>query len=372
MHPNGPWSWRSWRLTLIFLVVVLILQLFPSFLESVYSRFLYPPLSWVFRYLLGRVPFSVGDVVYFIIACLAIGYLVLLVRLCLKHNRRKRSAILAWFAPLLKFILWVYIVFCFCWGFNYSRQGITSQIGIKKYFYSRSDLVGLGNALIDRMNDTRMLLGEDSVLPGLSFENVKMESVAAYRNLSGVLPFLSYRFPSIKSSLVGRAFNMSDFTGYYNPFTGEAQLRTDLPRLVLPFLTCHEMAHQLGYASEDEANFIGYLACVASADPYFRYSAYLEMFSYVQEAEVLLYFRNGDTTGLKILLKENRQRVQPLVLEDRKRIRDFFDRGRNRLAPIMTSMYDKYLKLNHQKDGADSYMDVVSFLCAFRNKYGKV
>ena len=50
-----------------------------------------------------------------------------------------------------------------------------------------------------------------------------------------------------------------DFLGYYNPFTGEAQVNTNVPAFVIPFTTCHEMAHQIGYASESEASFVGFL-----------------------------------------------------------------------------------------------------------------
>ncbi len=60
--------------------------------------------------------------------------------------------------------------------------------------------------------------------------------------------------------------NYLGFTGYYNPFTGEAQVNTTVPLFVQPFTTCHEIGHQLGYAKENEANFAGYLAAKSSPD----------------------------------------------------------------------------------------------------------
>ena len=59
------------------------------------------------------------------------------------------------------------------------------------------------------------------------------------------------------------------FAGYLNPFSGEAQVNDNTPLLGTAFTTCHEMAHQLGYAPEKEANFIGYLACISNEDPIF-------------------------------------------------------------------------------------------------------
>ena len=48
-----------------------------------------------------------------------------------------------------------------------------------------------------------------------------------------------------------------------------------------PFTMCHELAHTHGYIYEDEANIIGYLACISSDDAFFRYSGYLGLLNYV-------------------------------------------------------------------------------------------
>ena len=85
------------------------------------------------------------------------------------------------------------------------------------------------------------------------------------------------------------------FTGYYNPFTGEAQVNTTVPKFLLPYITLHEIGHQLGYAKEDEANFSGYLAAVDSHDTLFQYSTYLDLFVYANRE--VFYF---DSTASKL------------------------------------------------------------------------
>ena len=60
--------------------------------------------------------------------------------------------------------------------------------------------------------------------------------------------------------------------GYYNPFTAEAQYNPGLPSSYLPLTLAHESAHQLGFAREQEANFIGYLIGVNSSNSELRYS----------------------------------------------------------------------------------------------------
>lgn len=56
------------------------------------------------------------------------------------------------------------------------------------------------------------------------------------------------------------ALSAMDFTGFYFPFTGEANLNIDSPACYLPSTIAHEMAHQRGIASEQECNFIAIAA----------------------------------------------------------------------------------------------------------------
>ena len=80
--------------------------------------------------------------------------------------------------------------------------------------------------------------------------------------------------------LTGVAGNYLGFLGYYNPFTGEAQVNTKVPAFIIPFTTCHEIAHQFGFASESEASFVGYLVIRSGNSPVFKYSAYFDLFGF--------------------------------------------------------------------------------------------
>ena len=50
-----------------------------------------------------------------------------------------------------------------------------------------------------------------------------------------------------------------------------------------PATLCHELSHLKGFILEDEANFIGYLACVGSEEELFQYSAYLSVIAYLDD-----------------------------------------------------------------------------------------
>jgi hypothetical protein len=136
-----------------------------------------------------------------------------------------------------------------------------------------------------------------------------------------------------------------------------------VPYYTIPYTTCHEMAHQLGYASESEANFVGYLAATHSEDPRFRYSAYADLFSYANRE--LFYLDSA-------CARENFRRLDTLVKLDYKELVLFLRSHQNPLEPLLNRMYDSYLKANHQEHGIESYTDVTAWLIAYQRKYGKL
>jgi len=65
--------------------------------------------------------------------------------------------------------------------------------------------------------------------------------------------------------------------GVYFPFTGEANVNISMPHTSIPFTACHEMAHQIGFAREDEANFIAYIACKNHPSPDFSIPEFYQL-----------------------------------------------------------------------------------------------
>ena len=157
--------------------------------------------------------------------------------------------------------------------------------------------------------------------------------------------------------------NYTGFTGYYNPFTGEAQVNTTVPKFLHPFITCHEVAHQLGYAKENEANFVGFLAASLSQDTLLLYSAYLDMFTYSNRN---LFW--ADTASAKAYAKM----LEPAVKEDIMEWRTFNATHKSFLEPAVRWGYTKYLQQNNQPEGMLSYDAVTSFLVGYYKKYGRL
>ena len=145
-------------------------------------------------------------------------------------------------------------------------------------------------------------------------------AIEGYKNLSNDFPQLNYEYPSVKSSLISFLQTYNHTSGYLNPLTGEAQVNDKIPKTSYPTTTCHEMAHQIGFAAENEANFIGFLAANYNDDPYFKYASYRMAFGYC-----ISELRKRDAN----LSKKLWERVNYGIVKDFKESYDFWQRYKN-------------------------------------------
>jgi hypothetical protein len=329
--------------------------------EKYYSTGIYPYISNTLKYLFGWLPFSFGDILYGAAALWIIfkiyGYLIAIV----KGNISKASFLVGIYKTL-RLLLLIYIVFNLFWGINYNRIGIAGQLELQVKKYSTPDLVMIDSLLLIKVNESKKTL-LSSPKPIASSGQIKEQAIAAYQNIAKKYSFLTYQPNSLKPSMWGWLGNYLGFIGYYNPFTGEAQVNTTVPKFLQPFTFCHETAHQLGYAKEDEANFVGYLTASATADTSFHYSVYLDLFLYAQRN---LY--RTDSVTVKYFAKK----LLPAVRKDMDDWRKFNDRHQNPIEPVIAWMYGNYLKNNQQPSGVQSYDEVLALLIAYYKKFGRI
>ncbi len=111
--------------------------------------------------------------------------------------------------------------------------------------------------------------------------SLQEEARAAVQNLSTEFPRLSGFQVRPKPMFFSWLMCQGYMQGYYFPFSMEANYNDLMEVMNKPFTMCHEISHTHGYLFEDEANLLGYLACVESDDPVFRYSGYLGILNYV-------------------------------------------------------------------------------------------
>ncbi len=360
-QPRSFISRRKWLFTGLILAVVVIqlLTLNSGWIEHGYSAAAYVLISKILRTLTGWVPFSIGDVLYAVLTI----YLIVSIFRAIRNIRRKKKRFFSTF-PFMRYLviaLSIYIIFNVLWGINYDRQGIARQLELNVKPYTLDDLKNIQQQLLQLTNSSKLSLIDLKSYPDKKELFTRAEHCYDVAHL--VYPFLDYHPTALKSSLFGEIGDYLGFSGYYNPFSGEAQVNTTIPKMLIPYTTCHEIGHQLGYAKENEANFVGYLTATGSSDTLFRYSAYLDLFVYATR-EVAIYDSNYAKSSFANLI--------PPVKQDLKEVREFWRRHENPIEPMITWLYGKYLKANKQPRGIQSYNEVTADLIAYYKKFGKI
>ncbi len=357
---------KQFILPLIMLVSCLLVHFWcnePQRVEALYSIGIFPVIAAFLRLIFGWLPFSVGDIGYAAAVIFLLAKFVQLIRFIFRKNKvnsgeKVKQVSRSFFISACI----IYLVFNIFWGINYNREGISAQLQLDMKKYSVEELKNMNGLLVQKVNESKLaLLRSNKPYP----DNAQLFSMtaAAYKNVSACYSFLRYDHVSLKSSMWGWVGNYTGFLGYYNPFTGEAQVNTTVPKFTQPFTACHETAHQLGYAKEMEANFVGYLAAAASSDTLFHYSVYTDLFLYANRS---LYF--ADTAASSLY----RNLLLPPVIEDFKERRKFNRDHTSIIEPAIRSLYGKFLESNQQPSGIMSYDEVTGFIIAYYRKFGKI
>lgn len=333
--------------------LVYVFGFFPQLVEPFYSEGLYSLTSVIQRFISGIFPFALGDFLYLLlilyIARSLYRFYKKIVQKRLQQNDRLHVPL-----QVLNFILVLYLLFKVLWGLNYSRIPIARQLGISNEKYNTEELVLLGKYFIVRLNELQHLKR-----PTYTTAQLEAEAKQAYDKMRRKNAFFSYRSPAVKPVLNSWVVTKIGIEGYYNPLSGEANINMRLPETSLPFVSCHEIAHQLGVAREDEANLVGYLVAINSENPDFRYSAAYNMLK-----SILFEIRIKSAEDYEALYKT----INPLTLKDIQNDRDFWQKYNSDMYMYFGLAFDRFLKLNNQPKGTDSYQDIVLWLYNIHKK----
>ncbi len=328
------------------IIFIQFLKTHPDWVEDFYSYGFYPFISTFFQAVFSIIPFSIGDVFYILII------LILLNKVRLIFLKRIK---LRW-SLLLNTVAWasiVYFWFHLSWGFNYYRLPLHQQLEIKND-YSTDELARFTSRLINKSNDIHFLITGNDTLP-VSFENTDSEfRDMVFRNVDSI-QFLNQKagYQSVKPSILSLPLSYMGFGGYLNPITHEAQYNDRVPKYKYPSLIAHEMAHQIGYAKENEANFVSCYTNMHSRDLKLKYAGYTYALKFCLNE---LYFTSPQ--DFELLL----EKVNPGILKNFKEINTFWESYKNPLEPFFKMFYGNFLKVNNQPQGIQSYNYVVALL----------
>lgn len=344
---------KTYKILTILLIMqwafVQIISKYPNFIEINYSNGIYKYVSKFSRILLGWIPFSIGDILYVVIVLFILTGIFKSIN-AKKLNFKKTIFKIGAFSSIIFFF------FHFNWGFNYFRQPITKILNFEKNVYTSNELVTFTKQLILKTNEAHFLLTKNDSLvvnTSSSKKQIREESINAYKQLNLKHPQFNFKSPSIKNSIFSVPLTYMGFAGYLNPITNEAQVNSLIPKNNYAATVCHEIAHQVGFASESEANFVGYLAAINSSDTHFNYAGYLMALRYC-----LFEIYRIQPDQFEILKKS----INKGIIKDIQNNRAFWKSYQNWSEQYFKLFYDSFLKANKQKDGIKGYNKMVSLL----------
>ncbi len=264
-------------------------RLSPAFADF-YNRYIGGALRTLMAKATGWIPFSVAEAfLYFI----PVPIILFCIRLFRQIRGESRFFVRKIFG-LLSIIAAANTIFTLNFAAGYHGTPLADKLQLEDRAVTAQELYDTITIVIDHVNETA---GKVTFHPdgssAMSWNIFTLSDALcdAYRPLYEEYPFLTPMDSSIKPIVISPLMTYTHISGVYSFYTGEANLNTNYPDYVCAYSAAHELAHQRGIAREDEANFIAFLVCIGSTDPYLQYSGYLSMYSYLSSA---LYQANPD------------------------------------------------------------------------------
>ena len=147
--------------------------------------------------------------------------------------------------------------------------------------YGLAEIEILRNYIVEEANALAPVMKRDEKGNLIYEQDMKKEAKKQMQRLGDTFENLKGYYPDPKPLYTSDFFSQQYIMGYYFPFSLEANYNDRMCIINLPTTMCHELSHLKGFILEDEANFIGYLACMNSEDAFFRYSACLSVIYYL-------------------------------------------------------------------------------------------
>lgn len=328
---------------------------YPGMIEKYYSTGANRVITKTLSQAAGLFPFSLAEIGIISLLLASVWWAVRLLAALL--NRRLVIAGKMLVNALIG-ISSAYFVFILLWGLNYYRLPFSDTAHLKVEPASPAYLAEVCEDLIGRTNRLRFQVQEDKngvmQLSGGKKEAFK-RAAAGYLAAGSRYPVLSGNYGRPKYIVIKGSLSYAGFSGVYCPFTGEPNVDGSLPEADLVYTVCHEMAHQRGFAREDEANYISYLTCSMNPDPGFKYAgsllAVIQSMNMLEKYDPESYKRLERTycKGLKRDLAESEI---------------YWQSHKGKLWKLTDRVNDIYLKSNGQSDGVYSYNRMVDLLIA--------
>lgn len=334
------------KLIILLLLVVILTAIqytLPYNMQAVffYSAYIFHPYQSLRNIVLHIIPISIGDILYIVAGAVLLFTIGKWILYFFKVRTYKHELV----SSMLHFIITattVYIWFVVGWGGNYYKPTLSTYWELDKSEWTKKDsLIAFDKFLVAKLNEYA------PVYQAISFKETNKRAKRYYTATTDAKARKNGLH--VKPSVFGYFMEYLGIQGYYNPFTGEAQVNRYLPSFMLPFVVTHEMAHQAGIAAEGDANLLAYAIGTTVNDTAFRYSTYFNIWLYAQSR-----LRMIDSTEANNI----KAQLNPLSLSHVDTLRSLRMRYKGLFSDYSSQLYDSYLKLHNQKKGIRSYNEV--------------
>jgi hypothetical protein len=330
------------RVALVVLALAaLVLPLPAAWVETWYSRGLYPLIQNTVTPITNAVPMALLDV----------AALVLFVAILYRSGQRVRlsgfvAALPRGVLALVTLSSTVLLAFLVLWGLNYRRVPLEQKLDFDASRVTDEAARQLGEHAVSMVNATYDA-AQPLDQPGPTLD-------AAFATTQRLLGSNWLAVPGRpKRSLLGAYFLKASIAGMTDPFFLEIILNPDLLPAERPFVMAHEWAHLAGYAHEAEASFVAWLTCM-QASPSARYSGWLAVYEHVSAA-----LPRAERSSLAARLAAGPRR-------DLEAIGARFARGSPMVRRTARDAYDAYLRANRVEEGIDSYTGMLRLVLGAR------
>lgn len=311
------------------------------------------PLHRVLSRLTDRLPFSAAELLIAAAVLLTVTYIgVMTVRIIRGGGRWKLAYKLL--VSISGFVLLVYALFCMLWGVYYYGDDFISRSGLESGPVSTAELEKVTRYFADLANEYSDKVERDaSGHYRADRAEILARSPEVFLNAEETFPCLAGPAVHAKGVLCSRVMSYTDFTGFFFPFTAEANVNTDFPPGLFASTVAHELSHQRGVAKEQEANFVAVAASLEYGDADYVYSAALLAYTHLGNA---LY------TADREAWQEIYSGLNELVLGDFAQDRAYWRQFETPVRTVSNTVYEGFLHSYEQTLGLKSYGACVDLL----------
>lgn len=355
---NNPGVRRPVILSIAALIIIALQRVLRDNFRVMHSlsRVLVRPIHRFLAELTGHVGFSVAELLILLTGVAVIVWLIgAVIRLLI--NPGKGIQLLHIFLSLAALVLCIYAGFCVLWGVYYYGEDFSDNTGIYARDISTEELKTVTSYFAELANQYAQQVPRDQERRYQADRNeILRKSKDLYRETVEDYPGLDGPKDSVKPFHFSKILSLAGFTGFFFPFTGEANVNTDFPPSQFAATVAHEIAHQRGVATEQEANFCAVLASFRNGDPDYCYSAALMAYVYLGNA---LY--ESDPQALEEIRAGLCNEIKTDLAEDRA----YWEQYETPVQSVSNTVYEEFLYSYDQKLGLKSYGACVDLLVSY-------